>query len=104
MRWTQWTWRTKWTGFVAVDIQVVGRVQGVGFRWYVKGLADRIGVTGEVWNRRDGSVGALAHHPDADVLAEFVEALRQGPGRVDSVWTEPSVLAPEGPFHIGATR
>lgn len=33
-----------------------GRVQGVGFRFQVKMLADRLGVTGNVRNMYDGSV------------------------------------------------
>lgn len=33
-----------------------GRVQGVGFRFQVKMLADRLGVTGTVRNMYDGSV------------------------------------------------
>lgn len=33
-----------------------GRVQGVGFRFQIKMLADRLGVTGTVRNMYDGSV------------------------------------------------
>lgn len=33
-----------------------GRVQGVGFRWQCKRLADSLGITGEVKNLFDGSV------------------------------------------------
>ena len=37
-------------------LNVHGRVQGVGFRYFVKQTADRIGVVGEVRNLHDGSV------------------------------------------------
>ena len=35
---------------------VIGRVQGVGFRYLTRRAADLIGVTGWVRNERDGSV------------------------------------------------
>jgi acylphosphatase len=35
---------------------VTGRVQGVGFRWWTVGTAQRLGLRGWVRNRRDGSV------------------------------------------------
>jgi len=69
----------------AVDVVVRGSVQGVGFRAFVLDLAERLEVEGEVWNRRDGSVEALARHENQSVLDEFVEALKGGPGRVTAV-------------------
>jgi acylphosphatase len=87
-----------------VEVEVRGRVQGVGFRYFTKGLADRLGVAGEVWNRRDGGVGILAGHPDEAVLAQFVEGLRNGPGRVDHVTQTPTPLTVLRPFSIGITR
>jgi acylphosphatase len=32
---------------------ITGRVQGVGFRWWVRSAADRIGLTGWVMNGND---------------------------------------------------
>jgi len=37
-------------------IVVHGRVQGVGFRWFVQGEAERTGLSGTVKNLVDGSV------------------------------------------------
>ena len=41
-------------------IHVQGRVQGVGFRYTTKMLADQLGVTGSVKNESDGSVSIEA--------------------------------------------
>ena len=63
---------------------VHGRVQGVGFRAFVEGEALARGLEGWVRNRRDGSVEAL-FAGEADVVADMIEACRQGPrgARVD---------------------
>ncbi|HAQ3089996.1 TPA: acylphosphatase, partial [Enterococcus faecium] len=39
-----------------VKMNVQGRVQGVGFRYMTKMVADQLGVTGTVKNEDDGSV------------------------------------------------
>ena len=40
-------------------VRIHGRVQGVGFRYFTAGTALRMGVTGTVANRRDGTVEAV---------------------------------------------
>jgi len=57
--------------------RVIGRVQGVGFRYYVLTAATELGLTGWVRNRRDGSVEVLAEG-DMDHLKNLAGALERG--------------------------
>jgi acylphosphatase len=57
---------------------VSGRVQGVGFRYFARQRADRLGVAGFARNLPDGSVEVVAEG-DASALMAFEDALRQGP-------------------------
>ena len=57
---------------------VFGVVQGVGFRWYVRGRALRYELTGRAANLPDGSVEIEAEG-DRESLERFLAALREGP-------------------------
>ena len=57
-----------------------GRVQGVGFRWWLCAEAKRLGLRGWVRNRPDGSVEALISGPEDDVNALTVLAYDGPPG------------------------
>jgi acylphosphatase len=63
-----------------------GRVQGVGFRWFVEREARALGIAGWVRNNADGSVEVLAQG-SPEQLAALHTRLRQGPraARVDDV-------------------
>jgi acylphosphatase len=63
---------------------VQGRVQGVGFRWYVHREASELDLRGWVRNTEDGDVEVVAAGKPAD-LAELRSSLRRGPrgSRVD---------------------
>jgi len=65
---------------------VRGRVQGVGFRWFVEREAHLLGVSGWVRNNADGSVEVLAQGT-RDQLLGLRSRLRQGPraARVDDI-------------------
>lgn len=65
---------------------VRGRVQGVGFRWFVEREAHILGVAGWVRNNHDGSVEVLAQGT-RDQLSGLHSRLREGPraARVDNV-------------------
>ena len=57
--------------------RVKGRVQGVGFRYYVMSAAVELGLTGLVRNRRDGSVEVLAEG-DIDQIKNLMGVLERG--------------------------
>ncbi len=67
-------------------VVIVGKVQGVGFRYWTQITAQRLGLRGWVRNRRDGSVEAVfAGAPD--IVAAMIGECRRGPSaaRVDRV-------------------
>lgn len=57
---------------------VRGSVQGVGFRWFVKQEAARLGLEGWVINQSDGSVEVVAEG-QPDRLGQLVLQLWEGP-------------------------
>jgi len=65
---------------------VRGRVQGVGFRWFVEREAHILAIAGWVRNNPDGSVEILAMG-SREQLAILRSRLREGPraARVDNV-------------------
>jgi acylphosphatase len=65
---------------------VKGRVQGVGFRWYVHREAAALELSGWVRNTEDGHVELLVLG-DPESLAQLAQALRKGSrgSRVDAV-------------------
>jgi acylphosphatase len=68
------------------QIRVVGRVQGVGFRWFVRELARSLDLAGWVRNESDGAVLLVAAGA-SDALAKLEAAVRVGPhgARVEHV-------------------
>jgi acylphosphatase len=71
------------------QVTITGRVQGVGYRYWVEHQATAHDLEGWVRNRRDGSVEALFAGPE-HVVTEMVERCRRGPSsaRVDAVTEE----------------
>lgn len=65
-------------GRARLDATVHGRVQGVGFRYFVLDLALSLDLEGWVANEWDGSVRCVAEGPRA-VLEDLVRALEIGP-------------------------
>jgi acylphosphatase len=74
-----------------LEALVHGRVQGVGFRFFVVRVADRLGLTGWVANEPAGRVRCVAEGP-RDALESLLDDLREGPAgawveRVDATWS-----------------
>lgn len=70
-----------------VRMNVQGRVQGVGFRYTTKMVADQLGIFGTVKNEEDGSVTIEAIGDD-ETVEEFISKIKDSPspsGRVTYV-------------------
>lgn len=63
---------------IAVRVVIEGRVQGVGFRWWIAEWANSRGLEGWVRNRREGTVEALFYGPEKTVRG-MVEFCNEGP-------------------------
>ena len=89
---------------VARRYLISGRVQGIGFRYFAKDVADREGVTGWVRNLPDGCVEALVEGDD-EAVTRVERALWQGPGgaRVAAVAVDDSE-PPSGAYHGFSVR
>lgn len=72
-------------------VEIVGRVQGVGFRWFARELAHRLDLAGWVLNREDGAV-EIAVTGDEHNVRQFLEALERGPAgaHVDKIRSLPA--------------
>jgi len=71
-------------------MKVKGRVQGVGFRYFARQIATKLGLTGYVRNCEDGSVEIVAEG-DSQALHCLLRQVRSGPGfatviEVDTEW------------------
>lgn len=82
------------TELAALEVRVTGRVQGVGFRYFVHEAARRLRLTGYVRNTRDGGLRAYAEG-SKDNLKEFLRLMHEGPpgGRVhglQATWGSPT--------------
>jgi acylphosphatase len=72
-------------------LTIRGRVQGVGYRYWLEQQARARGLEGWVRNRHDGKVEALFAGPP-DVVSGMIVLCRRGPSsaRVDAVEEEPA--------------
>jgi acylphosphatase len=72
------------------QVTIRGRVQGVGYRYWVEHQAVAHGLEGWVRNCRDGSVEALFAGPE-NVVSNVVASCRRGPSsaRVDAIDERP---------------
>lgn len=84
-------------------VAVRGRVQGVGFRWFVRERARALGLTGWVRNRQDGAVEVFAVGNEV-ALQKLRALLNSGPSgarvsEVEDQRAQPTASALE-PFGI----
>ena len=70
----------------SIHLEIRGRVQGVGFRWYVVEKARQLRLAGWVKNKSDGNV-EVAAAGDAGALVKLEAAVTAGPAgaRVEEV-------------------
>ena len=80
---------------------VSGRVQGVGYRYFVLREAQALGVSGFARNLGDGRVEVIAEGAE-EVLAELEQLLRRGPSFavVDGVERSPAPPRGDAGFHV----
>ncbi len=76
---------------VRLEATARGRVQGVGFRYFVLRRGMELGLTGWVANESDGSVRCVAEGPRSDLEA-LLETIERGPAgalveRVNATWS-----------------
>ena len=74
------------SGLGSRGYEIHGRVQGVGFRWWTSGVAERLGVAGWVRNLPSGSVELMVRGR-IEALDQLEVALHKGApmARVDRV-------------------
>lgn len=70
-------------------------MQGVGFRYFARQSASRLGVAGFARNLEDGSVEVVAEGEPA-ALEAFEDALRQGPSFAQVSNVQRSEIPPRG--------
>ncbi|MCY4109247.1 MAG: acylphosphatase [Chloroflexi bacterium] len=75
----------------SVHATVIGKVQGVGFRYFVMRKANGLGLVGYVRNSRTYNRLEIVAEGRRDRLDDFLKAVRRGPpgARVDdlrSIW------------------
>jgi acylphosphatase len=91
----------KGAGVPAYRYVVSGRVQGVGYRYFVLRQAEALGVSGFARNRADGAVEVVAEGTET-ALVDFEARLREGPSFAGVENVEREAIAERGSdgFHI----
>ena len=80
-----------------LHVRVTGVVQGVGFRWFVREKARRLGLSGWVRNLADGSVEVVASG-DQGQLDLLVGELKKGPPGAVVDRIQPEANPPQHPL------
>lgn len=80
-----------------LSARIHGRVQGVGFRFFVIDAARELGVVGYVRNTSDGGVEVVAEGEEG-LLARLLGLLREGPRAAHVTHVDVSWEAPTGAY------
>ena len=75
---------------------ITGHVQGVGYRFYARNQAHKLGIKGWVKNLDNEDVEVLAQG-SRDILEQFIRFLKKGPelSQIDNIdinWQNPSII------------
>lgn len=85
------------TAHKRLDATIYGRVQGVGFRWFVMRRAERLGLVGWVANEAEGTVRVVVEgQPES--LEDLATDLRSGPPGAVVDRVEAHTTPPTGEF------
>jgi acylphosphatase len=85
-------------------LRIEGSVQGVGYRFFARDEARRLGLDGWIRNRNDGSVEALVSGPTSAVEAFAAACMRGPPGaRVTNIDMHAADPPTERGFHSRQT-
>lgn len=79
-------------------IQVYGKVQGVGFRYFTYMMATQLNIDGWAKNCGDGSVEILAHGSDL-LMEQFIGQVSNGPRFAHVEGIEVEEISHDGPWH-----
>jgi acylphosphatase len=85
----------------AARFVVQGRVQGVGYRYFVLRHAEELGLAGYARNQTDGTVEVIAEG-EAAALKKLEERLNEGPSFAHVSGVERQAIAERGAsgFHV----
>ncbi|MFK5675831.1 MULTISPECIES: acylphosphatase [unclassified Ligilactobacillus] len=86
----------------AVHLNVSGLVQGVGFRYSTKALADELGIKGTVCNLPNGTVDIIAQG-NAQLIRQFIKQVQACPtpaGHVTHLTSEKIAPASYNDFRV----
>ncbi|MFZ3085525.1 MAG: acylphosphatase [Candidatus Hydromicrobium sp.] len=64
--------------FITYRVELFGRVQGVGFRYFVESIASKYDISGYVRNTFDGKVEIVCQGEEED-LKQFIDEIKKGP-------------------------
>jgi acylphosphatase len=84
-------------GRASAEILVDGRVQGVGYRFFVEAAAQELGLKGYCRNLADGRV-RVEVEGDRKAIEELIDRLWKGPSRASVTDVQVSFGLPQGRF------